>query len=317
MTDLGKLLAQQFEPFSDDERDILKNFVQMDKDAKDFKHYKEGFLKILYKDLMNFYKWDVTHEDRTNIRKRLIRVSGLFFQVPIEELRSLSSKAKLSQKKIVYDSPPNPMEAENVEMHSYDLKYIEGFNQFFARVFIDVNLSALDYITGNREKRIYPHSQYIVFRKSIQEEVLSQTYLTASAEPLTQTQLISLYNPDGTRRDFITIGFDLIYESAFIDFFHHAPNLTPVTLSRNAHIMGYTFLEAALTRLSDLKKSGSSIEKEFPVYFLDPLHNNYSKIDSLMQFMADSLMPQIAEKIRQWNTQLSLDARNFDIYWHD
>lgn len=313
---LEKSIAENFPHFNPEEQSLLKDLVfQTDIKSESFLKAKDKFLALLYRDLVDFYKWDATPELRVQIRKRLLNVAGLFFIVPIQELRNLAHKAKLTLKKIVYEDPPKPAGTPLTEMHSYDLKYIDGFSDFFSKIMIEPELSALDYIAGNREKRQYPRSQFTVFRKNIQEEVISQDYLTASAEPLTQTQFVSIYNPNGTPRDLITIGFDLIYESAFIDYFHNGPLITPVTLPRNAHIMGKHFLLAAVNECIRLKRIKKDFLSEFPIFLFDKDNSKENRVDDLLFFVTESLVPQIRQKIRRWNIKLGLDPENELIYW--
>lgn len=313
---LDKSIQENFPFYSKEEQALLKELVfQGDPKSSTFHNAKNKFLELLYADLVQFYRWDATPDDRINIRKRLLNVAGLFFIVPIQELRELAHRAKLTLKKVVYETPPDPVITDLTEMHSYDLKYIEGFSEFFSNIMIEPEISALDYIAGNRDKRLYPHSQFTVFRKKIQDEVISKEYLTASAEPLTQTQFISLYNPNGSPRDLMTIGFDLVYESAFIDFFHNGPNVTPLTLPRNAHIMGKHFLLAAVNECIRLKRAKKDFLDEFPIFLFDKPDGTPERVDDLLFFVTDSLVPQIRQKIRRWNIKLGLDPENELIYW--
>ena len=315
-TSLDKSISENFPHYNKDEQALLRELVfQADPQKLSFQKAKEKFLELLYDDLVDFYRWDASAEDRVTIRKRLLNVAGLFFIVPIQELRDLAHRAKLTLKKVVYEVPPSPSKNPLTEMHSYDIKYIDGFSEFFSQITLDLQMTALDYIAGNREKRQYPHSQFTVFRENIQEEVISQDYLTASAEPLTQTQFISIYNPNGTPRDLITIGFDLVYESAFIDFFHNALNVTPITLPRNAHIMGKHFLLAAVNECLKLKRSEKEFLKNFPIFLFEKEKTNDSKFDDLLYFITESLVPQIRQKVKRWNLKLGLDPENETIYW--
>jgi hypothetical protein len=313
---LEKSISENFPFYNKDEQVLLKELVfQADPKSAKFNEAKTRFLELLYNDLVQFYRWDATPDDRITIRKRLLNVAGLFFIVPIEELRELAHRAKLTLKKVVYETPPDPVITDLTEMHSYDLKYISGVSEFFSNIMIEPDVSALDYIAGNREKRLYPHSQFTVFRKRIQDEVISKEYLTASAEPLTQTQFVSLYNPNGSPRDLLTIGFDLVYESAFIDYFHNGPNVTPITLPRNAHIMGKHFLLAAVNECIRLKRAKKDFLEEFPIFLFDKDDSTIERVDDLLFFVTESLVPQIRQKIKRWNIKLGLDPENELIYW--
>ena len=313
---LEKSISENFPFYNTTEQALLKELVvQNDPKSPKFLEAKNRFLELLYADLVDFYKWECTPDERVHIRKRLLNVAGLFFIVPITELRDLSHRAKLTHKKIVYETAPEPLNRDVTELHSYDLKYVHGVNDFFAKIMIDPELSAMDYIAGNRNKRLYPHSQLTVFRKRIQDEVISKDYLTASAEPLTQTQFVSLYNPNGSTRDLITIGFDMIYESAFIDFFHQAPNVTPITLPRNAHIMGKHFLLAAVNETIRAKRKSKDFLAEFPVFLFDEDGGTPDRTDDLLFFISDSLVPQVTQKIKHWNIKLGLDPENEFIHW--
>lgn len=313
---IDKSFAENFPFYTPEEQALLKLLVvEAESRTPAFSDAKKRFLDLLYNDLIKFYRWESTPDDRITVRKRLLNVAGLFFIVPIQELRELAHKAKLTQKKVVYETAPDPLAAETVEMHSYDIKYIKGFTEFYSQVLLEPDMTALDYVAGNREKRKYPLSQLTVFRKKIQDEVISKDYLTASAEPLTQTQFLSIYNPNGTPRDLITIGFDMVYESAFIDFFHNGPNVTPVTLPRNAHIMGKHFLLAAVNETIRIKRADKDFLKNFPVFLFDKDGGTPERVDDLIFFVTDGLLPQITQKIRQWNIKLGLDPENEFVYW--
>jgi hypothetical protein len=312
---IEKSITDNFPFYNDQERSLLKELVvHGDPSLPRFQDAKAKFLELLYHDLVAFYRWDATPDDRVTIRKRLLNVAGLFFIVPISELRDLAHRAKLTLKKVVDEATPNPLIKDVTEMHSYDLKYIAGFQEFFSKVMVDPEISTLDYIAGNREKRLYPHSQFTVFRKRIQDEVISKDYLTASAEPLTQTQFVSMYNPNGSPRDLITIGFDMVYESAFIDYFHQGLNVTPVTLPRNAHIMGKHFLLSCVNESIRLKRAKKDFLTDFPIFLFDPAAGP-ERVDDLLFFVTDNLIPQIKQKIRHWNVKLGLDPENELIYW--
>ncbi|HLD45502.1 MAG TPA: hypothetical protein VJC18_08705, partial [bacterium] len=172
---IDKSISDNFPFYKETEQTLLKELiVQADPKSESFLRAKNNFLELLYSDLVHFYKWEATPDERVQIRKRLLNVAGLFFIVPISELRELSHRAKLTHKKLVYETAPDPLRAETVEMHSYDLKYVDGFQDFYSKIMIDPNLSTLDYIAGNREKHQYPQSQLTVFRKRIQDEVISK-----------------------------------------------------------------------------------------------------------------------------------------------
>ncbi len=314
---LKKSIEESFPYYSEHEQTLLHNLiVEAESNSPRFKKSKDEFLKLLYEDLVTFYDWKTLAEDRVAIRQRLLNVAGLFFVVPIDELRELSHKAKLTQKKLVYETPPHPKQFELSELHSYDLKFIQGFSDVYSKILIEPQVTVLDYIAGNREKRRYPLSQMTVFRKSIQDEVISKDYLTASAEPLTLTQFISIYNPNGTTRDLLTIGFDLVYESAFIEFFHHAPNVTPITLPRNAHIIGKHYLLSAVNETLKLKRlHKDKILEVFPLFIFDDDQGNPERVDDLLFFISDHLIPQITQRIKHWNIKLGLDPANEFLYW--
>lgn len=313
---IDKSIQDKFPFFGAIEQSLFEELlIKSEPNTPRFLKAKEQVLDLLYQDLVQFYRWDSSHEDRIRIRKRLLNISNLFVIIPVEELRKISDRARLTLKKIVYDIPDNPFELTRAEMHSYDVKYVDRFATFFSRILLEPNVSALDFIAGNREKRQYPRSQFTVFLKSIQDEVISKDYLTASAEPLTQTQIISLYTPDGEMRDFFTIGFDMVFESAFIDFFHTGVNVAPATLLRNAHILGKKFLTSSMDTFMQMRRSTNDFQNEFPIYPLPRIEVTNKRLAELLDFLTDNLVPQIQNKIQQWNLQLGLDADNEQIYW--
>lgn len=315
-SDAAKNILDKFPHFQKEEQELIKNLlVELDRNSNSFLESKARFLEIVYNDLEAYHRWDADPANRFRIRQRLLNVAGLFVVVPIEELRDLTRRVRLASKKIVNEAPVNPLMRDAVEIHSYDIKYLEPFARFFARIPIEPGISTLDYLAGNREKRVYPHSQTIVFRKNLREEVLSENYLTASAEPLTQSVLISLYNPTETLRDLITIGYDLVFESAFIDFYHHGENISPLILLRNAALMGKQFIVSALEEYLNLKKARRPFLDEFPVFLAPPEGSLNEKTDTLFLHTAEKLLPQVSERIRNWNAKLGLSADNEDICW--
>lgn len=309
-------LKDQFPFYNQDERAVLRELLITEPNSVKYTAAKGKLLELIYSDLVKFYQWDTTQDKRVDIRRRLLNISNLFVVIPINELRELSRKAKLTLKKVVYETHANPLEMPLVEMHSYDVKYIEIFSKVFSQVELLPETSALDFITGNREKRQHPRTQFTVFRKNVQDEVISKEYLTASAEPLTHTQIISLFDPEGKPRDLLTIGFDLVFESAFVDFFHHAPAISPITIQRNSHVMGKQFLLNAMEKCMALKNSKANLSAEFPLYFEEAERTN-QKILGLLYSVLKGLLPQITERIKGWNKQLDLEPNNELIHWEE
>lgn len=312
------LFDKNFPFYKDQEKEIIKDLVTHNQsDGNRYQNAKKKFLKIIYNDLVDFYRWDATPNRRREVRKRLLNIVGIFFILPLDDIRGLANKARLTQKKVVYESAPNPVIDQITEMHSYDLKYIKDFAQFFSQIELDEDITALDYLAGSREKRHYPRTQTTVFGKSILDEVIAKDFITASAEPLTQTQFIALSNPDGTPRDLITIGFDMIYESAFIDFFHNAPKVCSITLPRNGHLVGKHFLLSALETTLKKRRTGSKDWlKNFPV-FRDKKEDtsDNERADRLIEIIKEELVPEITQKVKDWNEKLGLAEDNEEVYW--
>lgn len=313
--DIEKSLSEKFPFYTEEERSLLKEII-LDSERKTvrFIEAKNSFLQRLYADLVRFYKWDASLEERIHIRKRLLNIAGLFAIISIKDLRDLSGQAKLTQRKAVHENPVDPLGCNLMEINSYDIKYIKVFADLYSKISLETGLSALDFIAGSREKRHYPRTQFTVFRRKIQDEVLSKEYLTASSEPLTQTQLVSVYDPTGLPRDLMTIGFDMVYESAYVDFFHHEPNLSPVSLLRNSHIVGKNFLVAGIERCVALDKGGARFLEEFPLFF-DCVGRTRQDVTALLEYLTDSLIPDIEKKIQNWNLQLGLPSEHQSIVW--
>lgn len=314
--DINAAIKRKFPYHSDEERLVVRDLLNVsDKQAPIFADVKGAFLNLILKDLLRFYEWRVTPDERESLRKRLLTLSGMFIIIPIEDLRDVSHRARLTQKKIVYEIPQNPFDQDDCEMHSYDIKYIAQFQQVYAQIALDPDHAALDYIAGNREKRNYPLTQFTVFRKNIQDEVISDNYLTASAEPLTQTQIISIFNPEGGPRDLITIGFDLVYESSFIDFYHHAPRIKADSLVRNSNIMANMFLHSAVERMNYLMDQKKNLADHFPIFIRLEDNRSPDQWEKLLIFITDNLMPAVAHRIRQCNLKLGLELDNQQIEW--
>lgn len=316
MSSLKLSIESKFPCFDEQEQlFIYQILTEASTDIHKFNKAKEQFLHILFRDLVEFYQWNTPLEQRIITRKRFFNAAGLFAIIPIEDLRRTAHKARLTQKKIVHEAPMDPLKKNYAELHAYDLKYLEPFNLFLGQISLAHNMSALDYIAGNRDKRHYPRSQYIVFRKNVQEEVVAQEFLTASAEPLTQTQIISIYDPQDNLRDLMTVGFDLVYESAFIDFFHHAPNVNSIRLIRNANIMGNNFLSAAMDRLTDAVENRENLAAKFPIFLGKASHDDEAKLDNVILFVTKQLVPAIFKKVRECNQKLGLDPDNMQVDW--
>lgn len=311
----NQLISGKFPYFSKEEQAVIGEvLVQSNSPTPGAKQAQDSLLDIIYHDLVSFHQWDLPLDKRVDLRKRLLNLAGLFCVVPVEKLRELAGKARLTQKKTMGDTPPDPIQNDFIECNSFDIKYISYLKDFLERVDLSQDMTALDFVSGNRDRNHYPHSQFTVFRKRIQDEVLSKDYLTASAEPLTQTVMISLYNPGETVRDLITIGFDMVYESAFIDFFHHAPNPSPISLPRNAHLVARNYLLSVINLYIGLKRSGKDILKALPV-FIASTEKNEQHLHNLVLFLTDTLLPQVEQKIQKWNVQLGLAENHDQIEW--
>lgn len=311
-----QILDKKFPFFDEEERAIIGDFCMLrGSGTAKFLDAQNRLLELIKGDLLRFYKWESGPETRVQVRQRLLNLSGLFLVVPIGDLRFLAHEARLTQKKTIYESYADPLENDLVEMNSYDLKYFDRLSNFLSCIALSPDMTALDYLSGNRNRNIYPHSQFLVFRKNLQEEVISEDFLTASAEPLTQTVFVTLRNYEGEIRDAATIGFDMVYESAFIDFFQHAPNPNATTLVRNAHLVGKNFLMATVNSYLAMKRDGAQVLNNFPIFLEEKPGNPAEQAHTLMLYLIDHLIPQVGQKIQNWNVELGLPAEHDEIAW--
>lgn len=311
-----KTISKKFPYFDGAEQEVIKSLVLHSKEKTEaFYSSKSQFLDIIYKDLVNFYRWDNEEEDRKKFRRRFLCISGLFAIIPIEELRDLAAKAKLTLKKIVYETPRKPKEDIVAEWHSYDLKYLPEFEEVLSQIPFADDMTVMDYLAGSREKRLYPPTLFTVLMPDLKEEIVSDEFVTATAEPLTQTQLISLTDDKGQSRDLISLGYDLVFESAFIDFYHHGIGITPLLLLRNAHVMGLFFLKSAVLTAKEKLSSEKVFIDDFPVFRFRPESNNPEMVEALIQYYTHKFIPSVEQKITKWNLELNLDP-DFDmVYW--
>lgn len=311
-----KTISKKFPYFSENEQEVIRNLVLHSKDKTEkFYTSKTKFLEIIYNDLVSFYRWDNEEEDRKKYRRRFLCISGLFAIIPIEELRDLAAKAKLTLKKVVYETPRKPKEGIVAEWHSYDLKYLPEFEEVLSKIPFADDMTVLDYLAGSREKRLYPPTLFTVLMPDLKEEVVADEFVTATAEPLTQTQLISLTDDKGKSRDLISLGYDLVFESAFIDFYHHGIGITPLLLLRNAHVMGLFFLKSAVLTAKEKVLPEGNFPDDFPIFRFQPENNNPETVTALLDYYTHKFIPSVEQKITKWNLELSLDP-DFDmVYW--
>ncbi len=79
--------------------------------------------------------------------------------------------------------------------------------------------------------------------------------------------------------------------------------------------MGKHFLLSAVNEAIRAKRGGKDFLKDFPIFLFDEDGGTPERVDDLIFFVSDSLVPQITQKIRHWNIKLGLDPENEFIHW--
>jgi hypothetical protein len=79
--------------------------------------------------------------------------------------------------------------------------------------------------------------------------------------------------------------------------------------------MGKHFLLAAVNECIRLNRAKKDFLAEFPIFLFDKPDGTLERVDDLLFFVTDSLVPQIRQKIRRWNIKLGLDPENELVYW--
>lgn len=262
--------------------DFEKKFPHLEKNEKEmlylltneasnkgpaFEKAKEIFLNLIKDWVLQYLKWDTLPDDRLRIRKKLLNIAGLWTVVPFENIQGLINEVTPYNKKPITDIKVDNLYQEGCEVPSYDLKMIDSMASLLGSVSKDENMTYLDFVAGNREKKIHPASSIFVFKKSLLDEVVSDVYLTASAEVFSKTILITTFDEKGDMRDLISVAFDIVLESAYLDIYSNwSGEFIPEMVLRDTKLVACDFLGKAITSLESQHKNGKSLMELYQIF---------------------------------------------------
>ncbi len=229
-----------------EEQSLLAQIVvnMKDGDPKILAQAKKELLNIIEMDLNYFFSWEAYQEKRDTLRFKFLNIAGLYNVVPHAELLSMLHRVYFKIKRPISDVLPANIFEKHVEIDAVALKHLSPFAEFLALCDKVVGITYLDFISGNRALGIAPVINFIVFEPNVAQMTSEEKYLSASSETFTKTIYLSTFNHNGSKRDYIGMAYDLITQSAFIDFFHNTEkdfNINKVL--RNSMIIGTRFVE--------------------------------------------------------------------------
>lgn len=257
-------------------------FVAWEKKTPDFSEKCQKFLSIMEGWVGQYFYWQTLPDIKVQLRKKLLNVSGIWNIIPPDDHKNFLQRVLPFNKKPITDIKVDSPYQHFAEVPIFDLKFMPGLSDILGSVVREEEITFLDYVAGNREKMVHPVASLVVFRDDLSQELVTPQYVTASAELVTKTILINPFKADKTERDMVTIAFDIVFESAILDYFHHdTVNFDADMLSLKGKMEACRFLSQYLTQFAQqLIQQGH----EVLVNFLkkDVLMNQMQEIDRLM-----------------------------------
>jgi len=302
---------------SPEEQSLLAQLVLNIKDVSGvkFQEAKDRFMSHLEADLYRFFSWNVQPMQRSLIRDKFLNIAGLYNVVPHQEILNMLARVGSQFKRPISDVLPEDLFGKETEIDAVNLKHLSPFAEVLNVVEKTVGVTYLDFISGNRELGIPPIIHSILFGKNIALNHSEENYLSASSEVFTKTVYVSTHTSPGKKRDYISMGYDLITQSSFVDFFYSIEkdfNINKVL--RNSMIIGTRFVEAMILWL----------ESEFgnPRYreLFDQLageDNKYSLetfLEDYLVYLETELMDQNINLVAQLNEKLGLAKDDFKVH---
>lgn len=316
-------LDKRLQYLSDWEREQLGELFSAES-KQDWTKYdlvKDNFLSHLEDELIHYFDWRLAPLERTTLRRKFITIVGIWDLIPQQDLKKMVARVDGVRKRPIADRIGNPWsftgEIKNeTEVAAVDLKCLEPFADFLARFEKEEGVSYLDYLSGSREKRIYPYADSLCFCRSLEGLVVPTRYVSASADPFTKTIYISLYNEDGRRRDFISICYELVLENAFLDFYINWPGMfEPYRLLRNMMIIALRFLASVLAWIDKEREHAPDLSWLDPFLPRETFLGNLSLYESYVQNLRDVFMRANLLKLFQLNKQLKLPEDDLGIHF--
>ncbi len=293
-------MNQEFQakfPFlTEPEREVLY-LLTLSKQEKTegFEKLKGVFLEMVKKWSLDCLKWSTTPAEKIELRRKLLNVAGIWSLIPFADIQKALEEIDPFNKKPITDVKIQSIYQEDVEIPSHDLKLVDSMAGLLASIsYDDEGLNYLDFVSGNRDKYQHPASSVTVFKKNLRGDVLSDAYLTASAEVFTKTILITTFDERGERRDLVSIAFDLVLESAYLDSYHNwTGDFVPELILRNTKVAGCDFLSKVVDKLEAHLAGGKRVMELYEIF---PDNLPFMGFESWEKIYLDLLKNRILKK---------------------
>ncbi len=259
---------EQFPHLDAPERELLMQLcLAKETNGPTYEALKDKFLTQLETWLMSYCQWDTLPEQRIMLRRKLLNLAGLWHIIPFQELQALVNRTSHANKRPITDVKIADLYQDDLEIPAYDLKYLDNLVQLLGSIIRDDGTTYLDFVAGSRGLKSHPPASTIVFKKNLAEEVSSQERLTASAETFTRTILITTFNEEGDYRDLVSIAFDLVLESTYLDSYHNwTEEFQWEKLLLNTKVAACQFLEKVIKDLHLIIASGIPLMNRFEIF---------------------------------------------------
>lgn len=217
--------SQAYFPFLDtDERQITAAFCSScdDPSSPNFDADLNNMLNMIKRIYQNIERLPLPSDFRSVFRSKLMNIAGIYTIIPphkvLDLLEKNNSEVEIPSHGHIENSLENlsQIDLKDLELSALELIQLPLFSTIF-KLYKEEDEQYLD--------DILKYCKYIVFKQDIKEETFASSYLTSTSEPLTQTIVLNLQGPDTKPRDFLSLCFDIIYQTNFLKVFYSQPNL--------------------------------------------------------------------------------------------
>lgn len=280
---------------------------------------KDAFIEHMRRELRSYFEWCVAPGDKLALRKKFLNITGIWDIIPHDELRKLSGETASLVKRPVSDWTANPwpndaLFSEEIEILAVDLKGCEPFASFLGQFEKGDGVTYLDYLSGSREKRLHPYAHSICFYRSLKSVVVAKHYVSTSADPLTGTIYVALCNAEGKRRDLISICYEMVLQTAFLDFYMNWPGaFQPFRLLRNMTIIALRFLADVVQWLEDRSGHAPDLRWLDPYLPAETFLGNIDLYKLYIENLRSVFMRANLLKLMQLNRRLGLSKDDLGI----
>lgn len=296
-----------------EEQNLLAQVVLAIKNGRknDLEIAKERFLNLLEQNLKEFFGWDVQPLQQKVLRQKFLNLAGLYNIIPHADIMDMLGRVYHKVHRTITDVIPDDIFAGEHIIDAVTLKHIDPLSFHLSKVQKTVGVSYLDYVSGNRDNGVKPVINSIIFSHNIAKGNSAETYLSASSEPLTKTIYISTHTQGSEIRDLIGMGFDIVTQSSFIDFYYHMEETFNITaVLRNSMIIGTRYVENALGWIED------HLEKKEYQKEIEQLINADRKvsIEAYIHYLEQDLMSNNINLLYELNEKIGFARDDFKIH---